>query len=182
LGNKAFLNKLYEEAISFYSKALENAGEDNEELHIYYSNSKLTHVLFLIGAATYLEMNEMDKALEDSKKSIELNSEFVKGYLRKAQSERELLLNEESLVTVTKALELDPDNDAVKRMYEEIKQEWDDDHSVAEDNVHKQCFNHLEEWLHEGGSNYEKLKIRFYNPIYRGVHAAKRIRVSNISI
>ena len=120
----------------------------------------------------------MEKALEDSKRSIELDSEFVKGYLRKAQAERELLLNEDSLNTVSKALELDPENEAVQTLYEEVKQEWDDDHTVAEDNYHKQTFNRLETWLQEGGSNYEKLKIRFYNPIYRGVHAAKRIRVS----
>lgn len=127
-------------------------------------------------------MNEKEKALEDSKKSIELDSEFVKGYLRKAQAERDLLLNEDSLTTVSRALELDPDNEVVKSLYEEVKQEWDDDHTVAEDNPHKQTFNRLEQWLQDGGSNYEKLKIRFYNPIYRGVHAAKKIRVRLILI
>jgi len=49
---------------------------------------------------------------------------------------------------------------------------------VAEDNVEKQRFNKLENWLKEGGSKYDKLKIRFYTPIYRGVHASRNIQVS----
>lgn len=107
-----------------------------------------------------------------------LKPDYVKGYLRKAKAERELLLNEDALSTTSTAIELDPDNDQVKSLYEECKSEWDDDHSVAEDNPEKQRFGRLEKWLQEGGSKYDKLKIRFYNPIYRGVHAAKRIRVS----
>lgn len=102
----------------------------------------------------------------------------MKGYLRKAKVERELLLNDEALETATKAIELDPESESAKELYEECKTEWDEDHTVAEDNPEKQRFNRLENWLKEGGSQYEKLKIRFYNPIYRGVHAAKDIRVS----
>ena len=32
------------------------------------------------------------------------------------------------------------------------------------------------QWLHDGGSVFDKLKIRFYSPDYRGVHAAKDIK------
>jgi hypothetical protein len=31
-------------------------------------------------------------------------------------------------------------------------------------------------WLHDGGSIFDKLKIRFYTPDYRGVHAARDIK------
>ena len=123
-------------------------------------------------------MNQFEKALEDSTKSVEIKPDYVKGYLRKAQSERELLMNEESLKTTEKAIELSPDNEQARKLFEECKQEWDDDHTVDEENPHKKRFNFLEKWLAEGGSKYEKMKIRFYNPIYRGVHAAKKIRVS----
>jgi len=37
-------------------------------------------------------------------------------------------------------------------------------------------FDQMENWLQEGGSAYEKLKIRFYTPIYRGVHAARNVK------
>lgn len=125
-------------------------------------------------------MKEYEKSLEDAAKSVEIKDDFVKGYIRKAQAERELLLGEESLASSEKAIEIDPDNEHARKLYEECKQEWDDDHTVDESNPHKQRFNRLETWLKEGGSKYDKLKIRFYNPIYRGVHAAKKIRVSPI--
>ncbi|CAI2360645.1 unnamed protein product [Moneuplotes crassus] len=166
LGNKAFLNKLYEEAITYYTKAIDNAADDDEDKHVYFSNR----------AAAYFEMKEYEKSLEDAAKSVEIKDDFAKGYIRKAQAERELLLGEESLTSSEKAIEIDPDNEHARELYEECKQEWDDDHTVEESNPHKQRFNRLETWLKEGGSKYEKLKIRFYNPIYRGVHAAKKIR------
>lgn len=101
----------------------------------------------------------------------------MKGYLRKAKAERELLLNDEALESASRAMELDPENDQIREIYEECKTEWDEDHSVAEDNPEKIRFKKLENWLMDGGSKYDKLKIRFYTPIYRGVHAAKKIRV-----
>ena len=91
-------------------------------------------------------------------------------------------MNDEALETMTKAIEVDPNNEPAKELYEECKQEWDDDHTVAEDNPEKQRFNRLENWLINGGSIYDKLKIRFYNPIYRGVHAARKLKVSNFYI
>lgn len=132
----------------------------------------------MVGASAYFEINNYEKALEDSVESVHFKPDYIKGYVRKAQAERELLLNEDSLKTIEKAVELDSENKAAHELYEECKQEWDDDHTVDEENPHKKRFNFLEKWLNEGGSKYEKLKIRFYNPIYRGVHAAKKIRVS----
>lgn len=88
-------------------------------------------------------------------------------------------MNDQALETSAKALELEADNEAARELYEECKSEWDDDHTVEEDNPEKQRFGRLEKWLNDGGSKYDKLKIRFYNPIYRGVHAAKKIRVSD---
>ncbi len=35
-------------------------------------------------------------------------------------------------------------------------------------------------WLADGGSTFEKLKIRFYSPDYRGVHAARDIKKGEI--
>lgn len=90
-------------------------------------------------------------------------------------------MNEEALATAELALKADAENDTVKELYEECKSEWDDDNVVDESNPEKQRFAKLENWLKGGGSQYDKLKIRFYNPIYRGVHAATRIKVcSNI--
>lgn len=36
------------------------------------------------------------------------------------------------------------------------------------------------DWLVEGGSKFDKLKIRYYSPEYRGVHAARNIKKGEI--
>lgn len=35
-------------------------------------------------------------------------------------------------------------------------------------------------WLAEGGSNFDKLKIRYYTEDYRGVHAARDIKKGEV--
>lgn len=180
MGNKAFVNNILDEAISWYSKAIEHAAEDDDELHVYYSNSEL-HLFIILGAAAYFKTEELEKSLDDANEWLRIKPDFVKGLIRKAQAEFELLKTDDALETISKAIDSDPDNENAKELYEECKQEWDDDHTVAEDNPEKQRFHRLETWLKGGGSKYDKLKIRFYNPIYRGVHAAKRIKVSSHS-
>ena len=36
------------------------------------------------------------------------------------------------------------------------------------------------QWLREGGSTFDKLKIRFYSADYRGVHAARDIKKGEV--
>ena len=133
----------------------------------------------MLGATAYYKLEKYQECLDDANQAVTLKPDFVKGLLRKGQAERELLLNSESLATAESALKVDPENEAVKELFEECKSEWDDDNMVDDSNPEKQRFNKLEDWLKGGGSQYDKLKIRFYNPIYRGVHAATRIKVRN---
>ena len=148
-------------------------------MHVFYSNSESLPSYFpCLGAAAYFEMKEYQKALEDATEASTRNGDFAKAHLRKALAERELLLNEASLDSSGRALELDPENKVIKDFYEECKSEWDDDHTVDEEHPEKKRFQKLENWLQDGGAIYDKLKIRFYNPIYRGVHAARKIKVS----
>jgi len=41
-------------------------------------------------------------------------------------------------------------------------------------------FEKMLKWLSDGGSTFEKLKIRYYGPEYRGVHAARDIKKGEI--
>ena len=45
--------------------------------------------------------------MADATKAIEIQPDYVKAYLRKAEAERELLMNDEALATLEKALELE---------------------------------------------------------------------------
>lgn len=85
-------------------------------------------------------------------------------------------MNDKALETIKKGLELEESNEELSKLYEESKKEFDDDHKISEDDPSKKIFNQLENWLKDGGAKYDKLKIWYYTPIYRGVHAARDIR------
>ena len=40
----------------------------------------------------------------------------------------------------------------------------------------KDRFDSLFTWMKEGNANFDKLKLRYYAPDYRGVHASRNIK------
>ena len=77
LGNKAFINKNYDEAVDFYSKAIEVDPNDP----VYFSNSKQLPPYLICnykGATVYFEMELFDKCIEDCDRAIELKKDFSK--------------------------------------------------------------------------------------------------------
>lgn len=78
------------------------------------------------------------------------------------------------------ALEIEPQNDDLIKYFEETKKEYEEDNSLPNDHPEKQRFNRMLEWLASGGSKFDKLKIRFYSPDYRGVHASRDIKKGEI--
>ena len=79
-----YTNGRYSEAIEFYTKALENSQSDTPNLHIFHGNR----------AAALHELERFEEALADAKKAVEIDPKYVKAYIRKAQAERELLMND----------------------------------------------------------------------------------------
>ena len=73
-------------------------------------------------------------------------------------------------------MELEPGNQEFKKLFEETKQEIEEDNSIPLEHPERQRFEKLLKWLKEGGSIYDKLKIRYYTADYRGVHAARDIK------
>jgi tetratricopeptide (TPR) repeat protein len=160
------MNRHFTKALEYYEKAIALASADTEGVHVFHCNK----------AASLIELERFEEALVSATTAVEMKPDYVKAYIRKAEAERELLKNDEALATLEKALELEEANPQLTELYEEHKTEWEDDHSVAPDDPNRLRFDKLEQWLSEGGSKYDKLKIRFYTPIYRGVHAAKNIK------
>ena len=79
LGNKAFLNKDYDEAYEYFSKAIEIDNKDP----VYYTNSKfLACRSNLIGAAVLNQQEKFDESVSDCDKAIELNPNYVKVIIR----------------------------------------------------------------------------------------------------
>lgn len=93
---------------------------------------------------------------------------------------REKLDDLSALEVLKTALEIDPSNDDLIKLLEETKQEYEEDNSIPVDHPERARFEKLLEWLHEGGSTFDKLKIRYYTADYRGVHAARDIKKGEI--
>lgn len=100
----------------------------------------------------------------------------MQAYLRKAQALREKLDNLAAMESLKKAIDLEPANEEFIKLFEETKTEYEEDNSISVDNPERQRFEKLLKWLKEGGSNFDKLKIRYYTADYRGVHAARDIK------
>lgn len=100
-GNKHFAAKEFEQAIEYFTKAIEASPTPN-------------HVLFSNRSASYASLKNYKKALEDAQQCIEANSLWAKGYNRVASAHYGLGNYEDSKKAYQKALELDPSNAMAK--------------------------------------------------------------------
>ena len=71
-GNAAFKAKNFEEAIGFYTQAI----EENPSDHTIYGNR----------SAAYYTLKKYDEALGDADKCIEIKDDWSKGYQRRAMA------------------------------------------------------------------------------------------------
>lgn len=125
----------------------------------------------------YTAIEKFDDAITDCDRAIEVSSsQFTKAYYRKALAQREKLDSIGAMESLQKAIQLEPANDDYKHLFEETKKEYEEDNSIAVDHPERQRFEKLLVWLKEGGSIFDKLKIRYYTADYRGVHAARDIK------
>jgi protein-histidine N-methyltransferase len=81
-----------------------------------------------------------------------------------------------ALEVLEEAIKIEPSNEDLKKLFEETKIEFDEDNNLPMDHPERTRFNKLLNWLKDGGSQFEKLKIRYYTADYRGVHAARDIK------
>ena len=84
--------------------------------------------------------------------------------------------NDLALDVLKVALDIEPSNEDLVKCFEETKQEIEEDNNIPNDHPEKVRFNTMLDWLANGGSDFGKLKIRFYSADYRGVHAARDIK------
>lgn len=100
-GNIEFKNGEYCESIISYSKALKICP-------LIYTNDR--SILFANRAASKHKLSRKESAIEDCSKAIELNSYYLKAYLRRAALYEETEKLEEALEDYKKILELDARN------------------------------------------------------------------------
>jgi hypothetical protein len=95
-------------------------------------------------------------------------------------AQRELLQYEDAINTIKHAVELDPENEPIKALFHDMKSEFELDNTLPLEHPERQRFERMLQWLKDGGSQFNKLKIRWYTDDYRGVHAARDIKKNEI--
>lgn len=96
-GNKAFQESRFEEAVTFYTAALEMGYDD--KLRIYSNRS-----------AAFLALRQTDRALEDARLCIRADPRKMIGYVREANVMRSLKRYDAARKLYARALQLEPDN------------------------------------------------------------------------
>mmetsp|Transcript_12437 Transcript_12437/g.31017 ORF Transcript_12437/g.31017 Transcript_12437/m.31017 type:complete len:243 (+) Transcript_12437:39-767(+) len=108
LGNAAYRESNFEEAVKQYSAAIDEDPFD----HTLYSNR----------SAAYQQLGDYKNAARDASKTIQLDPEFVKGYARKGQAEFFLGNFGAAMEAYEQGLVLDPENGVCKSGLERCQQ------------------------------------------------------------
>jgi len=106
-GNKALQAEKFDEAISLYTQAINMDGTN----HVFFSNR----------SAAYTKKGDYENALKDAKKTVELKSDWGKGYSRLGASLSYLERYKEALEAYTDGLKHDPENAQLKQGVQETE-------------------------------------------------------------
>lgn len=74
-----------------------------------------------------------------------------------------------------KAAEMDPESVEMREHAKFAREELKEDNHVPVQ-AEKDRFETLFSWMRDGGAIFDKLKLRYYAPDYRGVHASRDIK------
>lgn len=103
-GNEAFKSENYEEAISYYTKAVAVAEKDSRDLSTYLKNR----------AAAYLKTKKYEKVIKDCDEALKIVPEDPKALFRRSQALEFLERFEEAYRDAKTIFTVDPTNKAVQ--------------------------------------------------------------------
>uniref|UniRef100_T1JVA2 RNA polymerase II-associated protein 3 n=1 Tax=Tetranychus urticae TaxID=32264 RepID=T1JVA2_TETUR len=107
-GNQFFKEKNYESAVNCYSKAIEY--------------DRTNHLLYGNRSQAYLNLNRPDEAVKDCNQALKLDSNYVKGYLRRGTALKMLSDYEKALTDFKKVLQLEPNNKQALKEVQDINE------------------------------------------------------------
>lgn len=117
-GNQCFRNNEYERAVELYSAALDVCPDScSADRCVLLSNRA--------AARSHLNPDDREGVVEDCSKSLELDDSYLKPRLRRAQTYRQMGGEklDAALDDYRKILELDPDDQSVRRIIFELEAE-----------------------------------------------------------
>ncbi|CAH1420109.1 unnamed protein product [Lactuca virosa] len=107
-GNKLFGDGLYEEALLKYDYAIQLAPEIS-------SLSEIRSICHNNRATCFFKLGKYEESIKECTKALELNPNYMKALLRKAEAHEKLENYEDAIAGMKKILELDPSNKQAKR-------------------------------------------------------------------
>jgi tetratricopeptide (TPR) repeat protein len=140
------------------------------------TKEKPNHIYFSNRANAYLELSENQKCIDDCNESIKIDPNFHKSYFRKAKAQVNLDKLVDAIETLNEGLKIDKDREEMKDLLNDLVHELELENKLPVDHPERKRFQNLLDWLKDGGSEFDKLKLRFYSENYRGVHAARDIK------
>lgn len=120
-GNSRFKDEKYDEAIKFFTVAVELAADRppweshvlaREELSLALSNRSLAHY----------NLHQYDRSLKDAEAVVEIKRPWSKGHFRKAKALIALDRSNEARDAIMLGLEFEPSNEDLKKTLEEADQ------------------------------------------------------------
>lgn len=116
LGNAALQQKDFQTAILHYSKGIELDPNN----YLLYSNRSAAH----------LSLGNLQQAADDSRKSVELNKSWTKGYVRWAQALVGLNKFQEAIPVIQEGLKLENTNEILNNLLIKVKNETENKQGV----------------------------------------------------
>ncbi|CAK1590397.1 unnamed protein product [Parnassius mnemosyne] len=104
IGNDAFKSEKFEDAVSFYTKAIDLSEKDSRDRATYLKNR----------AAAYLKIKEYEKVINDCDEALQIVPEDPKALFRRAQALESLDRFEEAYRDAKTIFTVDPTNKAVQ--------------------------------------------------------------------
>jgi len=109
-GNEAFSAHNYEQAVEYFTNAIELAPEN----HVLYSNR----------SAAYASLEQFHQAFSDANKVVELKPDWPKGYSRKGVALQGLGKKKEAMECYKEGLKFDPNNEQFQSEIEQLEEEF----------------------------------------------------------
>eukprot|EP01114_Cavostelium_apophysatum_P008184 TRINITY_DN2050_c0_g2_i2.p1 TRINITY_DN2050_c0_g2~~TRINITY_DN2050_c0_g2_i2.p1 ORF type:complete len:178 (-),score=30.99 TRINITY_DN2050_c0_g2_i2:69-602(-) len=106
-GNKAFTEGKFDESVKHFTDAI-NLDPKN---HILYSNR----------SGAYASLKKYNEALADAEKTVELKSDWAKGYSRKVTALHYLGKYDEAEAAANQGLKIEPENAQLKQGLDDVK-------------------------------------------------------------
>ncbi|KRT81742.1 Anaphase-promoting complex subunit 3 protein [Oryctes borbonicus] len=109
-GNKAYQSGDFNDAVTFYQKAINVSPNDNKDISVYYKNL----------AAVYLKLEKLEEAVEACNKSLEFLPNDPKALYRRLQALEKLGRYEEAYRDARQILNDDPNSKLIQPILERL--------------------------------------------------------------